>query len=165
MRSNSISRVNPWLLTFWMLMVFWSGHLIFRAHNELNGHQTIQGLHRTYSTPYEIKNGWVIDPRMTSLNQELARRYLPGRVQISFTGDWSSDLSELQLSPRLFRVGETLIKPTLLFRHQVDQPDLWIREFREKQVIFRPSVGVLLLDNLPVYQRGIALMSAKDRPW
>lgn len=146
-------------------MVFWSGHLIFRAHGELNGHQTIQGLHRNYSAPYEIENGWVIDPRKTPLNQEIARRYLPDGVPIILTGRWSSDLSKLKLAPRLLRAGETLVKPTLLFRDQAGQPDLWIRKFREKQVMFRPGVGVLLLDDLPVYERGLALMNAQDRPW
>ena len=146
-------------------MVIWTGLVIFRARSELRGQHKIQGLHRSYLAPYEIEDGWVIDPRTTGLKKELIRRYAPAGASSALTGNWSSDLTRLQLAPKVINPSHSLANPTLLFLANRQLPDLWIHRFREKHVVFRSGVGVLLLKTLPAFERGLALMNAEERPW
>ena len=149
---------------FWFLiigMLCWTFWVLNSAVKELRGGQIVQGLTRTYAPPYEHPLGWVIDPRTTSLADELVARF--GRGQVKLPNEpWQKTIRRIGLRTGLFDRHKPLTGPSLLVDNSRIEPDLWIGRFGLKHVLFRSSIGVLTVDELPAYSSVISLDGAGD---
>ena len=139
-----------------LLMLCWTSWVLVRAIEELRGGQVIQGLTRTYLPPYQHALGWVIDPRTTSLSAELIARYGQGIRPID-DEPWQKTLRRIGFRLGQFKKGDPLVEPSLLVHQNREIPDLWIGRFGLKYVLFRQSIGVLTIDELPAYSSAIRL--------
>tara|TARA_B100001093_G_scaffold482172_1_gene513581 strand:- start:1362 stop:1826 length:465 start_codon:yes stop_codon:yes gene_type:complete len=144
---------------FWSLVIFiicWTTWVLVRASDELRGGQIVQGLTRTYLPPYQHALGWVIDPRSTRLSDELVARYGPELASIP-NEPWQKTLRRIGLRLGQFKKTAVLKQPSLLVHQDRKMPDLWIGRFGLKHVMFRDSIGVLTVDELPAYSSVIRL--------
>jgi len=164
------ARRKTWVAWLWLFILIWGGYLGLRAFGELRGGTVVKGLFRSYSPPYLLPEGRVVDPRATSLFAELRQRYRPDvpvdEAQISQSPDpWNALAKILKLGPRAADPQSPVTMPSLLYRELGKVPDLWVRHYGEHHVVFRAGVGVLLMEKIPASQRVITLTNSSDNPW
>lgn len=159
-----------WVL--WPLMLGWVVWLGVRAHGELRADYTVEGLFRSYHSPYETAVGAVVDPRPAlSLPLEIQRRYAPDRPPppADPPGDaagWSALLGELGLMAQPFSDDRWTGAPPRL-RLGPDGPLLLIGLFGVDPVALVPGVGVVRIPEgaLPPAEVDLALIGAREPPW
>lgn len=156
----------------WPLMVAWVIWLGVRAHGELKADYTVEGLFRSYYSPYEAPLGAVIDPRPDlGLPAELQRRYAPdmpppGGISPTDAADWTALVERLGLAAEPFTADRWTGAPPRL-RLTADGPQLLIGLFGIDPVALVPGVGVVRIPEgaLPPATADLALTGARERPW
>ncbi len=160
-----------WTL-LWALMIAWVIGLTVRAHGELAAEYTVEGLFRSYHSPYETALGAVVDPRPAlALPAEIQRRYAPdapapGDAPPTDAAGWTALLDGLGLNARPFTADRWTGAPPRL-RLGPDGPLLLIGLFGVDPVALVPGVGVVRIPEgaLPPATVDLALVGAREPPW
>jgi hypothetical protein len=133
-------------------LLAWAGGQIVRAHAELQDRPVVTGLHRDWRPPVPEGplGGELIDPRATSLAEELATRYGLGAVPDAPDTHGPGDGS----APRL-------VWPA------ADAPVLVVGAWGGDLVVFVPGLGVAVADpaRLPDTLPARALDVPRERPY
>ncbi len=156
----------------WPLMLLWVGAVAVRAHSELTDDYTVEGLYRSYHSPYAAPLGAVVDPRPAlSLPAEIHARYAPdhppprGPAPADAAG-WTALLDGLGLETRPHTADRWTGAPPRL-RLTADGPQLLIGLFGVDPVALVPGVGVVRIPEgaLPPAAVDLALIGAREPPW
>lgn len=146
--------MRPLDLALALGLLAWAGGQIVRAHAELQDRPAVAGLHRDWRPPVPEGplGGELIDPRPTSLAEELATRY--GLV-------WAPDT----LPPDTHGPGDGGA-PRLVWPAP-DAPVLVVGAWGGDLVVFVPGLGVAIADpaRLPSTLPARALSVARERPF
>lgn len=156
----------------WRLMLIWAGAVATRAYGELNEDYTVEGLFRSYHSPYTTPLGAVVDPRPAlSLPAEIRDRYAPDHPPPygpapTDAASWAALLDGLGLETRPHTADRWTGAPPRL-RLTADGPQLLIGLFGVDPVALVPEVGVVRIpeDALPPATVDLALVGAREPPW
>lgn len=140
------ARAASWAL--WALVLLYAGGVAYVAWRDLTARYSVVGLHRNFDSPYPVDDGVVVDPRPTTMAEEMRRRY--GRVAsvVRFDQVGPGDGA----APRLLKVGDTVW--------------LAVGRYGRKPVVFVPRVGVVLLDEGRLADAPAATLEGyREAPW
>ena len=168
---SSLDQKTPrWVQVVWLLMLVWSVYVIARAHGELSGQRDIQGLFRSYSAPYIQSGNWIVDPKMTRLDDELNARFnihLPTRdIQNLSPEAWCRLLKRAGTQCRMNSAKQPHKDVIhLRFIRGAQLPELWLGRLGIKHVTFTPDVGVVVRETLDPADTTLSLPDLREKPW
>ena len=163
-------KTSRWVRVAWILMLAWSVYVITRAYTELSGQRDVQGLFRSYSAPYIQGGNWIVDPKMTRLDDELNARFnihLPTRdIQNLSPEAWCRLLKRVGTQCRIYSAK----KPPndgvhLRFIKGEKLPELWLGRLGIKHVVFTSDIGVVVRETLEPADTILSLPDLREKPW